>query len=132
MKKVLLLLILTMTVVTLNTFAKSNVLTRSYLTKKIVFDTYKGDSIPVNKKTLDYLSGSLKGKILNKETGETIPGAAIYIPDLKKVTVSDINGNYSFESLPRTHLLVKISYLGFKTILENIDFATITTKDFLL
>jgi len=78
------------------------------------------------------LTASLKGKIINKETGETIPGAAIYIPDLKKVTVSDINGNYSFENLPKARLLVKVSYLGFKTILENIDFATVSNYDFLL
>jgi len=132
MKKVLLLLLLTMTFVTLNTFANSNVLTRSYFTKKIVFDTYHVDSIPVNTNPSGLLSGSLKGRILNKLTGETIPGTAIYIPDLKKVAVSDINGNYSFDKLPRTHLMVKVSYLGFKTILENIDFATVTTRDFLL
>ena len=80
----------------------------------------------------ELLPASLKGKIINKETGETIPGAAIYIPDLKKVAVSDINGNYLFENLPNARLLVKVSYLGFKTILENIDFSTTSTRDFLL
>jgi hypothetical protein len=65
MKKVLLLLLLTMTFVTLNTFANSNVLTRSYFTKKIVFDTYHVDSIPVNTNPSGLLSGSLKGRILN-------------------------------------------------------------------
>ena len=82
------------------------------------------------KSVVDLLPGTLKGRVLNKQTGETIPGAAIYITDLKKVTVSDINGNYQFNNLPRTKLLVKVSYVGFKTILDNIDFSTTTTMDF--
>jgi iron complex outermembrane receptor protein len=84
------------------------------------------------KSTPELLTGSLKGKVINKQTGETIPGAAIYIPDLKKVTVTDINGNYEFDKLPRASLLVKVSYLGFKTILDNVDFSTTSTRDFLL
>jgi iron complex outermembrane recepter protein len=128
MKKVLLLLILTTTVVTQFISAHPNTLTVKYN----VFYAVPDDSIPLIKKTNEILSGSIKGRILNKVTGETIPGAAIYIPDLKKVTVSDVNGNYSFENLPKAKFLVKVSYLGFKTILENIDFATVSNHDFLL
>jgi iron complex outermembrane recepter protein len=75
---------------------------------------------------------TLKGKILNKQTGETIPGAVVLIPDLKKVTLSDLNGNYHFENLPNISLMVKVTYLGFKTILENIDFSITTIQDFKL
>jgi iron complex outermembrane receptor protein len=78
----------------------------------------------------DLLTRSIKGKVTSKETGETIPGAVISIPDLKRVTVSDINGNYALENLPGIKLLVKVSFLGFKTIIENIDFATTSTMDF--
>ena len=83
-----------------------------------------------HKSDVDIFPGSIKGRVLNKQTGETIPGAAIYITDLKKVTVSDVNGNYEFNNLPHTKLLVKVSYLGFKTILDNIDFSNTTTRDF--
>src|SRR3954464_11701398 len=73
---------------------------------------------------------SLSGKITDKITGEGIPGVTIYIPDLKTGGVTDINGAYKLDNLPQTKILVQISYIGYKTIVETIDLSTTTTKDF--
>lgn len=78
------------------------------------------------------LPATLSGKITSKESGATIPGAIIYIPDLRNGTASDDNGFYKLYNLPKAKLLVQVSFLGYKTIVETIDFSTTTTKDFVL
>jgi iron complex outermembrane receptor protein len=76
------------------------------------------------------LPGSLSGKITDKNTHEPIAGATIYIPDLKNGTVTDPNGQYKLEHLPAAKLLLQVSYLGFKTIVQTIDCSVTTIKDF--
>lgn len=82
----------------------------------------------------EYAAGktTLIGKITDSNTGETLPGVTIYIPDLKTGTLSNIDGTYKLENLPKTRVLVQVSYIGYKSITSNIDLATITTKDFKL
>jgi len=75
---------------------------------------------------------SLSGKVTDKVTGETIPGVTIYIPDLKTGAVTAIDGTYKIDNLPQTKVLVQITYLGYKTIIETIDLKVTTTKDFAL
>jgi iron complex outermembrane receptor protein len=82
--------------------------------------------------TTENLPAALSGKIITKETGETVPGATIYVPDLRNGTTSDADGFYKLKNLPKAKLLVQVSFLGYKTIVETIDFATTTTKDFVL
>lgn len=76
------------------------------------------------------LKASLTGKITDKNTGAPIPGAIIYIPDLKTGTVSKNDGSYLIENLPAKKILIQVSLVGYKTIVANIDLSTTTTKDF--
>ncbi|MEI6822198.1 MAG: TonB-dependent receptor [Bacteroidota bacterium] len=75
---------------------------------------------------------SLVGKITNKNTGETIPGVTIYVPDLKTGCVSDINGNYIIENLPRTKLLLQVSCISYRTIIITVDLNKDTLKNFVM
>jgi iron complex outermembrane receptor protein len=75
---------------------------------------------------------SLSGKVTDKQTGEAIPGVILYIPDLKTGTVSGIDGTYTINNLPSSKVLLQVSFVGYKTIIETIDLSTITTKDFAL
>lgn len=125
-------MLLILLVMTNKSTALAPVFSKAYLKENNISPILLQKTFSAIPENIELLAGSLRGRIINKETGETIPGAAIFIPDLKKVTVSDVNGNYLFENLPKTKLLVKVSYLGFKTILENIDFSTTSTRDFLL
>ncbi len=80
----------------------------------------------------EYATGktTLTGKISDKKTGESIPGVTIYIPDLKTGTLSNVDGTYKIENLPKTRVLVQVSYIGYKSITENIDLSIITIKNF--
>jgi len=78
------------------------------------------------------LKTSLSGKITDNETGESVIGATIYIPDLKTGTVSDTLGIFNINNLPTTTAIIEVSCLGYKTIIEKIDLTVITKKDFKL
>lgn len=75
---------------------------------------------------------SLSGKVIDKLTGEPLPGVSIYVPDLKTGAISTIDGTYKIENLPQTTILVQVSFLGYQTSIEMIDLSQTTTKNFVL
>jgi iron complex outermembrane receptor protein len=75
---------------------------------------------------------TLSGKVTDKQTGATLPGVTIYIPDLKTGGVTSIDGTYSIDNLPSSKVLFQVSLIGYKTIIETIDMSQTTTKDFIL
>lgn len=75
---------------------------------------------------------TLSGKIIDKTSGQTIPGAEVYFPDLHVGAVSDMDGQYTVKDLPMVRALVKVSMMGYATITETVDLAVVTTLDFTL
>ena len=74
----------------------------------------------------------ITGRITDQVTGEGIPGATIYFPDLKTGAVSDTSGFYKIDNLPKTKVIVQVNFLGYKSIVENVDLSTMTTMNFAL
>ena len=74
----------------------------------------------------------ITGRITDKKTGEAIPGATVYIPELKTGDLADKNGVYEIDNLPRVKVIVQVSFLGYKSIVEKIDLATTSSKDFIM
>src|SRR6202008_475986 len=79
-----------------------------------------------------YQKTTLSGKVTDKQTGTTLPGVTIFIPDLKTGGVTGIDGTYKLENLPSSKMLFQISFIGYKTIIETIDLSVTTTKDLVL
>ena len=74
----------------------------------------------------------ITGKISDEKTGEAIPGATVYIPELKTGDLADINGVYEIDNLPRVQVIVQVSFLGYKSIVEKVDLATKSSKNFVM
>lgn len=72
---------------------------------------------------------SLSGTI-TASSGSPLPAASVYIPDLKKGGITDENGNYTIGNIPAGTYLAEIKYIGYKTILQNIDFNKNKTQNF--
>ncbi|MBS1652083.1 MAG: TonB-dependent receptor [Bacteroidetes bacterium] len=73
---------------------------------------------------------SLSGKITDKSTKETLVGATIYFPDLKRGVVTDKDGDFKIDNLPESKLLIQISLVGYKTIVEEINLTMVNNKNF--
>jgi hypothetical protein len=73
-------------------------------------------------KPIDFNAESflIEGKLIDKETGESLIGATIYVEEFKTGTATDINGNFILK-LPNGTYNLKISYIGYKTLLEVIQ-----------
>ena len=74
----------------------------------------------------------LTGKITNSKTGEVIPGATVYIPELKTGAIADENGVFSIDNLPKARVIVQVSFLGYKSAVESVDLGSTSSKDFTL
>lgn len=72
----------------------------------------------------------LTGKVTDKQTGETLIGVSIYLPDMQKGAVTDENGIYKITGLAATKTIVQVSYVGHQTIIQNIDLSVTKTLDF--
>ena len=69
----------------------------------------------------------LQGKITDKVNHQPIAGATVYIPDLKKGAVSDTDGFYKIEHLPKGKFLVQFKFVGYSPEVRSIDLDGVTT-----
>jgi CarboxypepD_reg-like domain/TonB-dependent Receptor Plug Domain len=60
-------------------------------------------------------TGNIIGKVTDKNTQESLPGAIITIENQNKSIATDIDGNYKFV-LPVGSYTIKATYVGYKTI----------------
>jgi iron complex outermembrane receptor protein len=72
-------------------------------------------------------NGSLSGTVTDKADGSVIPGATVSIPDLKLGTLTDAKGNYTFNHLPKGTYLVSVSFVGYASFTQKVDFGTTST-----
>ena len=76
------------------------------------------------------VNSSLSGKITDAKTNEPLIGVTVYLPDLKTGAVTDGSGNYKVGHLPSGDFTVTISFLGYKTISEQVLIKGNTAHDF--
>lgn len=78
-------------------------------------------------------NADIKGKVTDASTHQPLPGAAIYISDLKASTLSDANGEFIFKDLPaRGKFLIEVRYIGYKTTSKLVDLSSQGALDFAL
>ncbi len=73
---------------------------------------------------------TLKGTVKDAVDNEPLIGVTLYIPELKTTTVTDINGRYQFERLPKKTVTIQVSYVGHQTIIKEADLSLETSIDF--
>lgn len=78
------------------------------------------------------LKGTFSGKITDAKTNAPIAGVTVYFSDVKVGGASDAAGFFQFNNIPEGRHLMEISHIGYTTIVENIDIAGNTKKDYLL
>lgn len=74
---------------------------------------------------------NLRGKI-NDQNNEPLVGVNIYFPEIKTGAITDNEGNYSLDNLPKRTLLVQITAIGYKMIAANIDLKTSVQQNFVM
>ncbi len=75
---------------------------------------------------------SMSGKVIDAKTGESLPGATIFISDDKIGTVADGEGKYTLNNIPAGHHVVEVSHLGYSTIVQHVEITNNTERNFSL
>ncbi|MBJ7882319.1 TonB-dependent receptor [Gelidibacter salicanalis] len=70
--------------------------------------------------------------ITDSETNEPLLGATVYFEEIEKGAVTDFDGIATFTEIPNGNHIIKISYVGFKTIETAIEVGTKKTFTFKL
>lgn len=65
-------------------------------------------------------SNDFKGKVIDKATGEPLAGVSLFIPELNKGTMTDVNGNFSLSDLPDRKITIQFTYLGYSPEIRQI------------
>jgi iron complex outermembrane receptor protein len=76
--------------------------------------------------------GTLSGKVTDSSTGKPLPGASVYIADLKLGVVANENGDYRFANLPTGTYLVEADAIGHTTQTRDITISEKAVLDFVL
>ncbi|MBW3545138.1 MAG: TonB-dependent receptor, partial [Bacteroidetes bacterium] len=64
---------------------------------------------------------TLSGHVTDALTGERLPGATVYLPELGKGSVTDTDGYFSIQQLTTGHHQLRASFVGYRTLLFNIS-----------
>jgi len=64
-------------------------------------------------------TASLIGQITDTD-GNTLIGATVYIEEINKGTIADVNGNYQFVGIAAGEYTVKFSYIGYQPEIRNV------------
>ncbi|MBC8046848.1 MAG: TonB-dependent receptor [Fimbriimonadaceae bacterium] len=87
--------------------------------------------LSINIKTIT-AQNSLSGTITDAASGNALPGASVYFPDLRSGAITDAEGRYTIQDLPSKKLLVQITFIGYASVSEVIDITVTAEKDFQL
>ena len=63
----------------------------------------------------------IKGTVTSKANSEKLAGTSVYITELNKGTVTNINGEYTINGLRKGNFTIQISYLGYQTQIQKIN-----------
>jgi len=66
---------------------------------------------------------AISGKVFDKLSGESLPGATVRIKETGQGTITNVNGYYEIKNINQNLGTIEISYLGYKTLLNTIDFS---------
>lgn len=69
-----------------------------------------------------YAQNDFNGSVVDKNTGDPIIFANIYLPQLEKGTTTDDEGNFSLHNLPNGNHAVVVSIIGYETFSQTITF----------
>jgi iron complex outermembrane receptor protein len=74
-----------------------------------------------------------KGKVIDAETRQALPGAVITVPDLRVSAITDENGEFVLKNVPgQGRFLIQIRYMGYETLSQTVDFSKLHTLEFAL
>ncbi|UOG75353.1 TonB-dependent receptor [Hymenobacter tibetensis] len=64
---------------------------------------------------------STTGRVTDANSGEALPGATIYFPDLKRATATTADGSFQLANLPKGRFLMQVRFVGYTTVVQTVE-----------
>src|SRR5512144_2118720 len=65
-------------------------------------------------------SGSLKGRVLDRATGDPLPGANVLVINTGVGTATDLDGRFTLPTVPAGRQTLRVSYIGYVTVTRDV------------
>ncbi|MXV49728.1 TonB-dependent receptor [Pedobacter sp. HMF7647] len=76
---------------------------------------------------------SIKGKVVDANSNDPLPGATVSVPDLRTSAITNSNGEFLLTNIPaKGTYLVEIKYIGYKVFTQVVDLANVSELQFKL
>ncbi len=83
---------------------------------------FGSESFLLNQEGCSQGNHTIRGRVIDKATGETIPGATILIKGTHNGTVTDIDGTFSLSGVARGEYTLEVSFVSFEpAIIQNVS-----------
>ena len=69
----------------------------------------------------DSIAQNLRGKVIDAENKEPLIGACLVVESTSLGTCTDIDGNFILENSPRPPFTIKVTYLGYDSLLYTVN-----------
>ena len=66
-------------------------------------------------------TGTLDGRVVDAETGESLPGASVFLVDVGLGAVADLQGAFGIENLPAGRYTARVTYVGYRGVRVSLD-----------
>ena len=66
-------------------------------------------------------SGTLDGRVVDAETGESLPGASVWLVDVGLGAVADLDGAFAIVDLPAGRYQARVTYVGYRAVRVALD-----------
>ena len=66
-------------------------------------------------------TGAISGQVTDADSGETVPGANIFITELDRGAATDIDGNYVIENVPAGTYSLTATFVGYRTFRQTVQ-----------
>jgi len=74
----------------------------------------RSDQVVLRPKAVPTPTTSVRGTVVDSETGNSLPGAHVMVPVLNQGMVADEEGQFAFDDVPVRRLRAIVSYLGYE------------------
>ena len=102
-----------MSINSINKINEENCMLKKLLPAVLLFFFLHGFAIAQN--------ATISGVISDAETGDELPGASVFIPDLQIGAATNVNGQYSIEQVPFGTYVIRVTYVGYRTINQTVE-----------
>ncbi len=74
--------------------------------------------------------GTLRGKVIDAETGEALIGATVVVTGTTNGTITDFDGNYTLMDMDPGTVSITIQYVSYEPqVFQDLDIADLTTNN---